>query len=62
MMKFDAQIAICVGLSKCPRLAELFYVLDEEDGIISQQRAAQLLAVPPACGEAGRRMTCEINM
>ena len=34
------------------RLAELFYVLDEEDGIITQQRAAALLAVPPGCGEA----------
>ena len=35
-----------------PRLAELFYVLDEEEGIISQQRAAALLAVSPGCGEA----------
>lgn len=34
------------------QLAELFYVLDEEDGIITQQRAAALLAVPPGCGEA----------
>ena len=43
------------------RLAELFYVLDEEDGIISQQRAAQLLAVSPGCGEArrGSRRTWE---
>jgi len=35
-------------------LAELFYVLDEEEGIISQQRAAALLAVSPGCGEAKR--------
>ncbi|CAK9022224.1 unnamed protein product [Durusdinium trenchii] len=34
------------------QLVELFYVLDEEEGIISQQRAAALLAVPPGCGEA----------
>lgn len=34
------------------QLAELFYVLDEEEGIISQQRAAALLAVSPGCGEA----------
>ncbi|CAE7720481.1 ESS1 [Symbiodinium pilosum] len=34
------------------QLAELFYVLDEEGGIVSQQRAAAFLAVPPGCGEA----------
>ena len=34
------------------RLAELFFVLDEEGGIVSQQRAAAFLGVPPGCGEA----------
>ncbi|CAJ1343467.1 unnamed protein product [Effrenium voratum] len=34
------------------QLAELLYVLDEEDGIITQQRAAALLKIPPGCGEA----------
>ena len=34
------------------RLAELFYIMDEEGGIVSQQRAAALLALAPGCGEA----------
>lgn len=40
------------GLVAQLRLAELLYVLDEEDGIITQQRAAALLKIPPGCGEA----------
>ena len=43
----------CFSASLLCRLAELFYVLDEEGGIVSQQRAAAFLAVPPGCGEAG---------
>jgi len=34
------------------QLAELFYIMDEEGGIVSQQRAAALLALAPGCGEA----------
>eukprot|EP00928_Gymnodinium_smaydae_P001008 TRINITY_DN10378_c0_g1_i1.p1 TRINITY_DN10378_c0_g1~~TRINITY_DN10378_c0_g1_i1.p1 ORF type:complete len:960 (+),score=206.05 TRINITY_DN10378_c0_g1_i1:129-3008(+) len=33
-------------------LAELFYVMDDEGGIPSQQRAAAALGVEPGCGEA----------
>ena len=41
-----------IAASPDPRLAELFYMLDEEGGIVSQQRAAALLALAPGCGEA----------
>eukprot|EP00929_Paragymnodinium_shiwhaense_P089095 TRINITY_DN49336_c0_g1_i1.p1 TRINITY_DN49336_c0_g1~~TRINITY_DN49336_c0_g1_i1.p1 ORF type:complete len:932 (+),score=239.54 TRINITY_DN49336_c0_g1_i1:158-2953(+) len=36
-------------------LADLFYVLDEEGGIITQQRAAAALGVEAGCGEAAAR-------
>ncbi|CAJ1344260.1 unnamed protein product [Effrenium voratum] len=33
-------------------LAELYYLVDEEDGIVTPKRAAALLGVEPGCGEA----------
>eukprot|EP00927_Polykrikos_kofoidii_P055279 TRINITY_DN49556_c0_g1_i1.p1 TRINITY_DN49556_c0_g1~~TRINITY_DN49556_c0_g1_i1.p1 ORF type:complete len:934 (-),score=161.44 TRINITY_DN49556_c0_g1_i1:106-2907(-) len=40
-------------------LAELLYVMDDEDGIPSQQCAAALLGVEPGCGEANVRVAID---
>eukprot|EP00931_Biecheleriopsis_adriatica_P026198 TRINITY_DN15958_c0_g1_i3.p1 TRINITY_DN15958_c0_g1~~TRINITY_DN15958_c0_g1_i3.p1 ORF type:complete len:931 (-),score=188.07 TRINITY_DN15958_c0_g1_i3:307-3099(-) len=43
------------------QLGELFYAMDEEDGIMSSQRAAALLGVQPGCGEATARAAVEMR-
>eukprot|EP00930_Biecheleria_cincta_P056376 TRINITY_DN42511_c0_g1_i1.p1 TRINITY_DN42511_c0_g1~~TRINITY_DN42511_c0_g1_i1.p1 ORF type:complete len:936 (-),score=162.22 TRINITY_DN42511_c0_g1_i1:359-3166(-) len=43
------------------QLAALCYTMDEEDGIMSPQRAATLLGVEPGCGEAAARSAVEFR-